>query len=375
MRVAYFGHPDHVWSGSDSFFLEFLRGFSEVHEFRPTAIEALEQSLEALFGDFDLYVFWQHDFLAYPFIKARRRTVVVPMLDGSGHHPGTHWNRLSSALFISFSSNLHDFIRFRGGKSLLLRFAMKPGPYSNPSAEQVYFWPRPQSTNSLSILEARKLADLIDPDLPLVIRVGEGGLAALGIQAVGQGLKRLEYRSVKDRDEHLELVSQSLALVAPRRVEGIGMSFIEALAMGRAVLGLDSPTLNEYVQHGKNGVIWSQPVDKLLVSQRLRNFDRRFLESAGKDATEMMAAAHVKFLRDMEELQVTLIRWGSLGHPTLTVNNKIWGELQMSERVYKGLSRTKSTRGISLTTFIKLRQSSIASGRGRFARSSRRWVG
>ena len=44
--------------------------------------------------------------------------------------------------------------------------------------------------------------------------------------------------------------------IAPRVQEGIGMSFLEAMARGRCVVAADHPTMNEYIEHGKTGFLF-----------------------------------------------------------------------------------------------------------------------
>jgi glycosyltransferase involved in cell wall biosynthesis len=43
---------------------------------------------------------------------------------------------------------------------------------------------------------------------------------------------------------------------APRRFEGIGMSFLEAMALGMAVVAPNNPTMNEYLVSGHNGFLY-----------------------------------------------------------------------------------------------------------------------
>lgn len=44
---------------------------------------------------------------------------------------------------------------------------------------------------------------------------------------------------------------------APRNQEGIGMSFLNAMAMGRCVIAVDNPTMNEYIEDGETGLLYS----------------------------------------------------------------------------------------------------------------------
>lgn len=45
--------------------------------------------------------------------------------------------------------------------------------------------------------------------------------------------------------------------IAPRVFEGIGMSFLEAMAMGRCVIALNNPTMNEYIIDGVTGILYN----------------------------------------------------------------------------------------------------------------------
>lgn len=69
------------------------------------------------------------------------------------------------------------------------------------------------------------------------------------------------------RNKHLELIKESNLYIAPRLAEGIGMTFLEAMARGCAVLAYDAPTMNEYIHHKHNGYLFNtqpsrQPVKR-----------------------------------------------------------------------------------------------------------------
>lgn len=51
-------------------------------------------------------------------------------------------------------------------------------------------------------------------------------------------------------------MSKMLQYIAPRDFEGIGMSFLEAMAMGRCVIAPNNPTMNEYITDGFNGILY-----------------------------------------------------------------------------------------------------------------------
>jgi len=58
------------------------------------------------------------------------------------------------------------------------------------------------------------------------------------------------------REQYLKDLVKHNVYVAPRRFEGIGMSFLEAMAMGMCVVAENQPTANEYIVSGQNGILF-----------------------------------------------------------------------------------------------------------------------
>jgi glycosyltransferase involved in cell wall biosynthesis len=58
------------------------------------------------------------------------------------------------------------------------------------------------------------------------------------------------------REEYLSRIAACEIVVAPRRKEGIGMAFLEAMAMGKCVVAHNDATMNEYIKDGVNGILF-----------------------------------------------------------------------------------------------------------------------
>lgn len=74
------------------------------------------------------------------------------------------------------------------------------------------------------------------------------------------------------REDFFRLTEPANIVLAPRTSEGIGLTFIEALARGCAVFGFNAATMNEYIQHGQTGYLFSMttPLIERAIS-RVRN--------------------------------------------------------------------------------------------------------
>jgi glycosyltransferase involved in cell wall biosynthesis len=98
----------------------------------------------------------------------------------------------------------------------------------------------------------------------------------------------------EDGTDYAEALHQAGIYFAPRLYEGIGMSFLEAMAMGKAVVAPDNPTMNEYVRHNVNGFLYN-PEEPCPI-----NF-KRFREM-GKAARETIERGHRRWQESREEL-------------------------------------------------------------------------
>ena len=68
---------------------------------------------------------------------------------------------------------------------------------------------------------------------------------------------RLELSSwFRDAEEYRAYLAESNVFFASRAAEGIGMSFLEAMAMGLCVVAPRFPTMSEYIEEGVNGLLY-----------------------------------------------------------------------------------------------------------------------
>ena len=74
--------------------------------------------------------------------------------------------------------------------------------------------------------------------------------------------------------------------IAPRFQEGIGMSFLEAMAMGRCVIAVNEPTMNEYIKPGKTGFLYNLDTVQDLTVGNIRSVQKRTLAFISKGYTK-----------------------------------------------------------------------------------------
>lgn len=94
-----------------------------------------------------------------------------------------------------------------------------------------------------------------------------------------------EVEKLKDwmpRDEYEKKMEEADFFVAPRRAEGIGFSFLEAMSLGKVILAYNESTMNEYLFDGENGYLFDE---NFKLSQPLKapeDLSKRMYELAQK---------------------------------------------------------------------------------------------
>ena len=250
----------------------------------------------ALESDYDLYVFFQFDFLAYAFLEAQKNVVIVPMIDGSGGLGNEHWRKLRKGKFVSFSPTLHSFLRLQGIESIEVQYWPQPQDYVVPKSNAIYYWPRGHHAyvSVQRILEATKNY----PEIELRVRATDEPASNLDYSRVRNN--RLKILEINNRDEHLFQIQNASIFVAPRPSEGIGHSFLEAMSMGRAVIGRNFPTMSNYISDKESGVFF--PKREKLIKSGLNWIE------IGATAHKEVIKGNAKYLRSLEALQIYLLK-------------------------------------------------------------------
>ncbi len=295
MRICFFGHPAHLWSGSSKFFENLIEDIGRVTYFYPDAITVDHDLRSAIETDYDLYVFFQFDFLAYPFIASGKKVAIIPMVDGSASYGGQHWKLLKHGNFVSFSPKLHNFLRLQGIRSFNIAYWPLPFEYVPPTTESIYYWPRGHHgyISTRRILEATRNY----PDLKLIVRASTDPKSILDYSRVQSN--RLEVITLESKVEHNLLIQQSSVFVAPRPSEGIGMSFLEAMSFGRAVLANNFPTMSDYIVNKSTGVFFPK-ANKPIASGI-------HWATIGKNAHQSVVIGHQEFIGKVPSLQDYLV--------------------------------------------------------------------
>lgn len=223
------------------------------------------------------------DLPAFQAIKSRRNPIVffqlpppeaiydysdlclvwIPMWDQARGYDLQWWNRLPKKMrVVSFSNEISLRARAVGLETLDVRYFISPADCQLADWNQprtLLYWNRTgmigkaflQKLCSALKVDVLLFRQRIDPRIPssssyvLPEKVGRTLVKEIPVAPDGADAHR----------HYLQYLDQASIFVAPRLYEGVGLSFIEALARGCAVFAHDAPTMNEYITHKKDGYL------------------------------------------------------------------------------------------------------------------------
>ena len=260
-KIVFIGHSYHAKTKSTDFILNYLKENYDVEIILDESWINGKSFPDLSFVD-DSYlavIFWQN--LPSPEALAEIKNenlLFFPMYDAVGGLDVSWWLQYENLKIISFSETLHKKLERFGLDSMHIQYFPKPENFSPGNKNEVFFWQRITNVNINTIADIFKKDRVklhihkgVDPDHEFIQPTSEA-----------EKIFQITYSDwFESRDEMLEkiggLIKQKGIYIAPREYEGIGLSYLEAMAMGKAVIAVDNPTMNEYIKHGINGYLFN----------------------------------------------------------------------------------------------------------------------
>ena len=278
-KLLYIGHAYHNKTKSTAFLKEmFARDYDvETFDFDPYNDNMQTHFLPLKGKNYDVVVIFQ----IMPSIEKLRQYIsfehcaFFPMYDGVPPRNDKIWYEYRDVNIINFSRTLHNELKSLGFSSYYFQFFPKPLKITNEGDEKsIFFW---QRINQININTVAKLIDLenikhihfhhaIDPGHEFV--------------EPGEEINKKATHSTwfDTREDMQKQMQKSAVYIAPRMFEGIGMSFLEAMAMGRCVIAPNNPTMNEYIKNGVNGILYDLNNTKYVDLSNIREIQKNTIK-------------------------------------------------------------------------------------------------
>ena len=280
--LLFIDHECHKRTHSAEFFLEIIRQAFNVKEHYYSRYYCTGSECVTL--DYDAVVMWEFLISRRGFFFPGKKNIFVPMYDNEW---GSfwQWKRIawSGIGVISFCGKVSAHARRCGVRNILdVRYFPDPAEFPRVAGDpkRVFLWERGDIDRSVA-------ERLFPPSDGYVFDV-----------------KRSD--EFLERDAYLKRLSKCGIVIAPRRKEGIGMVFLEAMAMGKCVVAHDDATMNEYIVQGESGILFRLDAPTPVAEATVRHV----LENVNRSAAEFRA----RWVEDREKIN-SFIEDQKLCHP------------------------------------------------------------
>lgn len=274
MKFLFIDHDCHRKTHSTEFFLDIIsRSFRVVEHYYKNYYDT---ESEKAMADCDGAIVFEFPISRKRFFFPGKVNVFIPMYDNEW---GSfwQWRRIawSGMGVISFCEKISAHAKRCGVKNLLdVRYFPDPSvlPQDEGDRKRVFLWERGEIDNNVT-----------------------------GRLFPAKDGWTFDVKATEDfmpRNEYLRRLSKCGVVIAPRYKEGIGMTFLEAMAMRKCVIANNDATMNEYIKDGETGILFTRgsecPVDETVVS------------AIHKNLADVSASYRERWLMDVERIDVFL---------------------------------------------------------------------
>lgn len=269
-KVAFIGLSFHKKTQSSQFFIDLLNRYFITDIFWDTEDNCQDdKNKDALCEPYDAIIYWQ---IMPNIIKLKysycKNIILVPMYDHVVRYNDWDFLNYKDFKFINFSKSLDEKLRNLGLESLYLQYF--PTITSMPIRStisckkkfKIFFWQRGKDIN-LSLI--KELLPVEQIDSMILHRLNNEKEQDIWFEeASKEDIKNYNIKLsswFNTKNDFLEALNDCDIFISPRLFEGIGMSFLEAMALGKCVIAPNLPTMNEYIIDNFNGILFE--VDNL----------------------------------------------------------------------------------------------------------------
>ena len=285
MKILVVDHPYHKFTKSFDFVTEPLsRRHAVEHLFHNTYETPLPPA--ALEGCDALL------FLQVPPKQPHLNCTWVPMYDSLALSRKGAFQPLglSGLKHLCFCRRLYEEASRHGVDARYYQYWPSPGSAVRYGEPAVFFWYR---TSAVTWEDAKRIIGDFKVARVFVKNNPDPGFDRILIPASDRKRYRIEEcDSFLSREEYEKVLASHNINIASRPFEGIGRTTLELMSRGYCVVALDRPAANEYLVHGKTGILLPE-----IGSADLRNF-----AAIGQAARKTVARESAEWARRLDEM-------------------------------------------------------------------------
>jgi hypothetical protein len=274
LKIAFVDHYYHQLTNSSRFFRDLIASLGHVDVYWETFQDHDETPWQVALSStkYDLIVIWQWSDLLFRLPQTSNsidNVIWVPMYDQVAISDRTTMRKLFRTYrTICFSKALFEIVSATAGDTILSSYYPDPTTLPSPQSQRGlrgFFWRR---TPYITETTVASLCGSTPFDKFTVHLAPDPGYREFDVACPFPiHTNTLHFTSwFESRSDYLELLAQHNIYFASRHHEGIGMGFLEAMAAGLCVVAPDTPTHNEYIDHGFNGLLYGSQAGEVELS-------------------------------------------------------------------------------------------------------------
>lgn len=220
--------------------------------------------------------------------------IYVPMYDSVYDWTKEHWQAYRSFRVVSFCQTVTQLLLEEGISVFPVQYYPEPQAFEPGHPDEVFFWQR------VGYFGTHQVTRLIQPPkrLHLHVAMDPRHQGDLPTEQEIADYKMTFTTWFETQEEAWTLIRGKGIFIAPRMLEGIGMSFLEAMSMGKAVVAFDRPTMNEYIKDGITGYLFQE---------RLKPIDFSNMAQVQLNAWNSVRAGRARYLETVAQLPAFLM--------------------------------------------------------------------
>lgn len=260
--ILFIGHSYHGVTRSSDFFKRVLweiGNVSELHEDPSTGTLKRDYRTLVEGANYDLVIVWQIEAIAKQ-LAGLSNVVFVPMYDGCRQLPLEFWRDLCGMRVLAFSLPVYDVAQAGGCDAQYCQYWPAPAVEApiRKSPGQGFYWYRRDEVDLSTLsricssygIETLRVLYKPDPNVPSPVP------KALFARALPVPVDWVRWEP--SRIAQLQNVAKAEYYVASRSFEGIGLSFLDAMAVECCVIAPANPTYTDYIVSGITGYLFDQ---------------------------------------------------------------------------------------------------------------------
>lgn len=315
-NLVFWDHSYHSFTRSSEFFCDILKEDYEVFYFEDNSWRggARPKLHEVMNIEPSVIIFWQT--IPPPEIirKVKATKIFVPMRDDEHTLSTYFWKPYAfcDLRVVCFSREIYKKVRQLGLEAKYLHFYPEPDhlSFDNRTGDKlnIFFWQRTAAITweTIKILLGNTLVDKIYfrlfPDPGYEMTAG-GSKTKKEIKLPSkEDIQKYNIHFFEDwltKENYLKILDDCHIFIAPRPLEGIGISFLEAMAKGLCVIAPDLPVANEYIINKHNGMLYDLEKPSPLDFKNIQKFCRQALFTTinGRIAWEQEKIDTLEFIK------------------------------------------------------------------------------